>query len=77
MDRDFLTLRQAATYLGISIHTMRHYASDRVFPLYRCGGKLLFVEKAELDKWRLSHRIEPSFKFKMAEPKTRSLKWGI
>lgn len=60
MDKTYFNLRQAATYLGVSIHTMRHYAADRKFTLYRQGGKLLFVDKDDLDNWRLSGRIEPN-----------------
>lgn len=64
MDNDFLTIRQAAEYLGVSIHTMRHYATNRVFPMYRSGGgKLLFVEKSELTKWKQAQRIERSAKY--------------
>lgn len=67
MDKTYFNLRQAATYLGVSIHTMRHYAADRKFTLYRQGGKLLFVDKDDLDNWRLSGRIERSLKQEMAQ----------
>lgn len=59
MERNFLTIREAAEYIGVSIHTMRHYATRRVFPMYRNGGgKLLYVELDELEKWLKAQRIE-------------------
>ena len=61
MENELLTIRQAANFLGVSIHTMRHYATRRVFPMYRSGGgKLLFIDKSDLIKWQTSQRIERS-----------------
>ncbi|MBR5957507.1 MAG: helix-turn-helix domain-containing protein [Salinivirgaceae bacterium] len=64
MESEMLTIRQAAAFLGLSLHTMRKYATERRFPMYRSGGgKLLFVEKSELVKWLQAQRIERAARF--------------
>jgi excisionase family DNA binding protein len=48
----FLTLRQAASYLAVSAGTVRGWVASGTLPTVRLpgGGKLLWIERAALDR---------------------------
>ena len=61
---ELLTIRQAAEFTGLSLHTMRKYATERRFPMFRSGGgKLLFIEKSELLNWKKAQSIDRAAKY--------------
>jgi len=59
MEKKLLTLREAAPLIGISLSTIRRWASARRIPLIKLGGRCL-VDARELEKLIESHRIEPN-----------------
>ena len=50
--RTWLTPYQLATYIGLSVHTIYQYVSNRKIPFHKIPGssKLLF-QKEEIDLW--------------------------
>jgi excisionase family DNA binding protein len=55
---DKLTLASAASFLGISPHTLRSWTRERRIPFYRCGRRLVFVRK-DLDVFLADCRVTP------------------
>jgi excisionase family DNA binding protein len=48
---DWLTLRQAATHLGIGYSTAKRHAAEGAWPVEREGGRV-YVRRGDLDAWR-------------------------
>jgi excisionase family DNA binding protein len=49
----WLITREAAEYLGLSIHAMHRLTAERSIPLHQEGpGARCFFKRSELDKWR-------------------------
>lgn len=46
----YLNVRQTATYLSMSRHTLYERVSQRAIPFIKLGRKLLF-DKHDLDRW--------------------------
>lgn len=57
----YLSLKQLASYSGLSVRTLRGYLTNTVRPLphYRIGGRVL-VKAAEYDEWARSFKVETS-----------------
>lgn len=56
-DADYLTVQQAATYLGVSIQTLRRWdASGRLKPLRHPVNGYRFYRRADLEPMRLAYR---------------------
>ena len=53
--RGYLTLPQAALYLGASPGTLREWIRMKRLPTYKPGKELLF-KRTELDAWMERHR---------------------
>lgn len=51
-----LGLREVATRLGLSLHTVRRWASQRRIPIIRLGGRVLVSEK-DLARFIEAHRL--------------------
>ena len=56
--KEILTFKEACIYAGISRSTMYKMTSAKKIPHYKTVG--LFFERADLDNWIRSHRIEAS-----------------
>jgi excisionase family DNA binding protein len=54
-----LSLREVAPLIGVSLSTVRRWASCRKIPLIKIGGRVL-VDAAALDKLIDAHRIDPA-----------------
>jgi excisionase family DNA binding protein len=52
---EYLTLRQAAQYLGLAVGTVRMYAWTKVLPSTMIGIQK-FVSKTDLDAFKASRR---------------------
>jgi excisionase family DNA binding protein len=54
---ELLTLRQAASYIGLHYNTLQRWAKDGAVPAYRYGrrGDYRF-RTSELDRWMEAHR---------------------
>ena len=55
METEFLTLREAATFLKISVATLNRVMREGKIPTYKIGGRRLF-DKVELVNWVKEHR---------------------
>jgi excisionase family DNA binding protein len=50
MDR-WLSTKEAAAYLGVSVNTVRNYIADGRLKVHRMGPKLLKFDRTELDRF--------------------------
>ena len=55
METEFLTLREAAGFLRISVATLNRVMRGGSIPSYKIGGRRLF-DKTELVEWVKRHR---------------------
>jgi prophage regulatory protein len=55
--KEWLTLSELATYLGISKGKVYELTQAKTFSLYKPGGKITYVKRAEVDEWIESHRV--------------------
>lgn len=49
--RKYLTLAQAAAYVGLSVTTLRRLIRRGVLSAYKPGGGRILVKREELDAW--------------------------
>lgn len=56
---DYLTIKDAAEYLGVSINTLRNWANDGKFPVHRNPiNNYRLIKKVDLDQ--LLEQVEQS-----------------
>jgi len=55
VETEFLTLREAASFLKISVSTLNRVMREGNMPSYKIGGRRLF-DKTELIEWVKKHR---------------------
>ena len=53
-----LSFGDAAPLLGISVHTLRHWARERRIPYFRCGRRVVFSRR-DLDAFLRARRVIP------------------
>ena len=58
--KDVLTSREAAAYLGISQNTLNHYKSKGKISYYKPNGRLDYFRKEDLDAFAIRNKIESS-----------------
>lgn len=58
MQKEFLTLTEAAKYAGISKSFLYKLTSQRQISFYRPSTKLIYFRRAELDSWILNNRSQ-------------------
>lgn len=58
-DEHFLSLKEAALFLGLAPQTIYGLTSKKSIPFYKTGKKLRFL-KSELRKWLLNNPVKPS-----------------
>lgn len=56
MQKEFLTLGEAAVYAGISKSYLYKLTSQRLISFYRPASKLIYFKRIELDAWILNNR---------------------
>ncbi len=58
-DDRYLTLRELASYAGVSLNTLRRRLVDPVRPLphYRVGARIV-VKRSEYDRWMEAGRVD-------------------
>ena len=54
--KEILTFREACVYIGLSRSTLYKMTAAKKIPHYKTTG--LYFERADLDKWIRSHRID-------------------
>jgi excisionase family DNA binding protein len=52
-----LTFDEASVYTGLSKSDLYKKTSSRIIPHYKPRGKMIYFDRAELDKWLLQNRI--------------------
>lgn len=55
MEAEFLTIKEAARFLRVSVATLNRFMREEKMPSYRIGGRRLF-DKVELIEYVKSHR---------------------
>lgn len=58
MDKKFLTVNEAANYLGFCPDYMYQLVFQKRVPYYKPSGRKVLFKVAELDKWVESGRID-------------------
>jgi excisionase family DNA binding protein len=48
---NYISIEEAANYLGVKTSTIRTWIKNKNMPHYRVGGKLLKFKKSEIDQW--------------------------
>jgi excisionase family DNA binding protein len=61
IQKEFLTAREAASYLGISINSMYKLTQRRAIPIYKPGHKKVYIRKKDIDEW-IAESIQQSTK---------------
>ena len=56
--KDILSIPEAAMYLGVSEGYVRRLTSELAVRSYRPGGKMLYIERAELDRYMRQNPIK-------------------
>lgn len=56
MQKEYLTLGEAAVYAGISKSYLYKLTSQRQISFYRPASKLIFFKRTEVDAWISSNR---------------------
>ena len=65
LNKETLTLKEAAKYLDLSCSHLYKLTYSKQIPHYKPRGKNVFFEKRELDKWLLQNR--PATKAEMEQ----------
>lgn len=59
ISKEFLSLQEAADYIGLSKSTLYKKTAKRSITFYQPGGKVIYFKKEDLDNWVLSNRVAP------------------
>lgn len=57
LNKTILTTEEAASYLGISVHTLNHYKSENLVSHHKPNGKLTYFLKDDLDIFAMQNRV--------------------
>lgn len=60
LHKEFLTIEEAADYLGFSTSQMYRMTSNKEIPYYKPGGKAIFFRIEDLNDWIRQNRIMPT-----------------
>lgn len=72
VQKDVLTIEEAAKYLGFKVNTLRTYVCARVIPHYRARSGKLYFKLDELKDFALAERV-PSKYEEESKAEVRSL----
>jgi excisionase family DNA binding protein len=56
--KEIFSLEEAALYIGVSRSQMYRLTHLHMIPFYKPSGKLVFFEKAELNKWLRQDQVK-------------------
>jgi len=56
--KEVLTFEEAAAYTGLAKSYLYKLTSAKRIPHYKPLGKIVYFNRAELEGWLLSHRVE-------------------
>ncbi len=74
VNKDVMSLSEAAIYAGISRSYLYKLTSARLIPFYRPATKLIFFKREEIDSWRLKTREDSIEELSVIPKPRRSLK---
>ena len=57
-EKPILTFDEAALYTGLQKSYLYKLTSQRIIPHSKPGGKRIFFERTELERWMLSAKVE-------------------
>ena len=57
LEKEILSLKEAAIYLGQSKSSLYKLTSRKEIPFYVPGGKMIYFHRTELDSWILNSRV--------------------
>lgn len=49
--KEYLTVKEASVYLGISISAMHKITARRELNFYKPGGKIILIKRKDIDLW--------------------------
>lgn len=55
--KNVLTFEEAALYIGISKSDLYKKTFSKTIPHYKPRGKMIYFDRAELEKWLLQNRV--------------------
>lgn len=58
--KNVLTFHEGATYMGVSDSCLYKKTMAGTVPHYKPGGKMIYFDRAELERWLLQNRITPA-----------------
>lgn len=58
LEKRILTLEEAALYTGLQKSYLYKLTSRKIIPHSKPGGKKIYIERLELEKWMLSAKID-------------------
>lgn len=65
LEKEFLTLEEAADYLSLSKSAMYKMTSKREIPFYNPGGKKIYFKREELNNWIISGKVNSSLEVEL------------
>ena len=57
IEKEFLTTKEAAAYLGMALSYLYNLTSKKSIPFYTPTGKKIYFKKSELDEWMNRGRV--------------------
>jgi excisionase family DNA binding protein len=60
MDRRYLSTRDAAAYLGMSVDALHRLTSNQDIPHIKVHAHRLAFDRLDLDAWMRARRVEPA-----------------
>ena len=57
VNKDVLTSREAAIYLGVSLSCLYKWTMERVVPHYKPNGKMCYFNRKELEQWMQNNKV--------------------
>lgn len=57
IEKEFLTTKEAAAYLGMALSYLYKLTAKKSIPFYTPTGKKIYFKKSELDEWMNRGRV--------------------
>lgn len=58
LNKETLTIEEAAVYTGLSVSFIYKLTCQRQIPFFKPRGKLLYFSRSELDSWLKQNRVK-------------------
>lgn len=55
--KEFLTVLEAADFLGLSKHQIHKITSRKEISFYKPGGKIIYFKKSDLEEWVFKNKV--------------------